>query len=720
MRNTNKKQKILLSAIAWLIAFSMIFESTGLLGVTAVKVMASTFQAGQYDISATLLQVGNDGASMADGALQSAQVDVQEDEMTLHLNMGSLMGTYLEEVTYPGGTAIITETDENGNAMQFSMPITHGESNFLIGFSFTALGNPMTQQARLVLDWDGANIPGVEEESDEGEEEEEPEDEEPEDEEPEDEITLGENQYLIDAEFWHATNETLSSANGSLKSAIVEVQGDELILYLNMDAEGTGYVLTMEHDGAALAITDTDNDRPVQFSMPVTYGATELVVTFKVQGMPAHIPGVSARLMLDWDGLELVTGDQGNNGNEGNNGDEGDNGNEGNNGDEGNNGNEGNNDENKDNESKSLENGKYKIGATIKNASSDADSMANTALQSAELEVINNDITVFLNMSDIDGTYVQKMTYEAADESMKDAVISKTDNGNAVQFAMPIAEGQVELPVTFSFDITATARSLQTQPARLVLDWNDVMRLTNTGNNDNNNNDDNNNSDNNNNNNNNNSNNNDDNKNDNNDELDKNNLKDGIYEIEVDLWHATDNKASMASDSVVKLARIAVEKGKSTMYLYTKSMTFGNITASLQYLQVEKSSGGYAQAKVATKNAAGDPTSFTFALPHTNEYIAVKVNPEVAIMGNDYIDARLKLNWKSLAAVSDNTNLNNAPNDSNVSGGAGTTGTGNTGNSGTSSGAKTGDTTSNIWIWLLAGSVLTILALQQKKKKERG
>ena len=142
--------------------------------------------------------------------------------------------------------------------------------------------------------------------------------------------------------------------------------------------------------------------------------------------------------------------------------------------------------------------------------------------------------------------------------------------------------------------------------------------------------------------------------------LDKNNLADGIYEVPVWLWHATNNTPSMAADSVNSTARIVVKGGTATMYVYTKQMTMGNITASLQEMKVADEQGNYTNASVVSKDANGNPTAFSFTLPHKNEYIKVKVNPHVAIMGNQDIDARLRVDYSGLKLISedaDDTNV---------------------------------------------------------------
>lgn len=138
--------------------------------------------------------------------------------------------------------------------------------------------------------------------------------------------------------------------------------------------------------------------------------------------------------------------------------------------------------------------------------------------------------------------------------------------------------------------------------------------------------------------------------------LDKDHLKDGIYEVPVWLWHATKDQASMAAQSLNSTARIVVKNGVKTMYIYTKSMTYGSIEASLQELKVADANGNYTNATVEEKNASGNPTCFSFVLPHTQEYLNVKVNPHVAIMGHQDIEARLRIDYSALKLVSEDAN----------------------------------------------------------------
>ena len=56
--------------------------------------------------------------------------------------------------------------------------------------------------------------------------------------------------------------------------------------------------------------------------------------------------------------------------------------------------------------------------------------------------------------------------------------------------------------------------------------------------------------------------------------------------------------AAVAAQSLNSTARIVVKNGVKTMYIYTKSMTYGNIEASLQELKVADANGNYTSATV--------------------------------------------------------------------------------------------------------------------------
>ena len=172
--------------------------------------------------------------------------------------------------------------------------------------------------------------------------------------------------------------------------------------------------------------------------------------------------------------------------------------------------------------------------------------------------------------------------------------------------------------------------------------------------------------------------------------VNKDNLEDGTYTVGVQLWHAEKDQASMAASSLKPEAKIVVQNGNATMYIYTQPMTMGSITASLQELKVGQPDGSYKDAQVASRSSDGNPTSFRFALPSTDEYIPVQVNPHVEMMGNQFLDARIKVDWSSLKVAADasaedpngETTVTTATTSATVNSGAGNVSTGDESGSG--------------------------------------
>lgn len=129
--------------------------------------------------------------------------------------------------------------------------------------------------------------------------------------------------------------------------------------------------------------------------------------------------------------------------------------------------------------------------------------------------------------------------------------------------------------------------------------------------------------------------------------------EDGLYEVEIGLLNASKDEASMASSAINEKALINIKDGKAEVYISTKPLTMGTITASLQTLQYEETDGTYTYAKVTTKSADGTPTGFKFTLPSYDEIINVKVNPMVAMMGNKDIQARLNIDYSTMVLAID-------------------------------------------------------------------
>lgn len=140
--------------------------------------------------------------------------------------------------------------------------------------------------------------------------------------------------------------------------------------------------------------------------------------------------------------------------------------------------------------------------------------------------------------------------------------------------------------------------------------------------------------------------------------LDKDNLPDGKYTVVVNLWHAVSDKASMGNLALNHEALITVKKEKYIMELATYPMTVGTITACLQTLEIKQEDNHYKTAKItARNNLGGQPSIFLFSMPHKNNFIEVKIDPKVEVMGNDPLPARLKIDWDTLKQVPDTTKI---------------------------------------------------------------
>lgn len=206
----------------------------------------------------------------------------------------------------------------------------------------------------------------------------------------------------------------------------------------------------------------------------------------------------------------------------------------------------------------------------------------------------------------------------------------------------------------------------------------------------------------------------------------------GTYEVPVYLWNASSDKASMAASALKQNANITVKDGKKVMTIYTTQMKMGSIEAYLQELKV-KYGDTYQDIQPASYDENGNPTSFTFELPNTEEYILVKMNPHVAMMGNTDLDARIKVDYDGLKVASnDNSNLDkkenednnkNQTNDSTTKTDTSTTNSSSSNGSETSttkiSAVDTGDYNSAYVMMALAGlSVTGAYALVKTKKED--
>lgn len=124
---------------------------------------------------------------------------------------------------------------------------------------------------------------------------------------------------------------------------------------------------------------------------------------------------------------------------------------------------------------------------------------------------------------------------------------------------------------------------------------------------------------------------------------------DGYYSVSVRLWHSSMNKASMGDDAVNSKAYVHIDDGDVTMRLVTKKMNVSGITAHLHdfWIYID---GEYEEAELISTESS--KWIYEFELPNdTSTYYKCQVDPQVDVMGDDPVKARLKVTWSSLKEV---------------------------------------------------------------------
>ena len=259
-----------------------------------------------------------------------------------------------------------------------------------------------------------------------------------------------------------------------------------------------------------------------------------------------------------------------------------------------------------------LEDGTYDVPVDVLKENNDDQSMAAKAIDSAQVTVKNNEVVVTLKLKEMtiygQTASVDKMEYQLKDGTYKEVTVIEEENGHPTKVQFKLDENKELTNVNFYYGGSSRAST-----ARLQLKLDGLTKVDPTPETPQNDNDD-------------------------------------IKE---------ENKESMAADALNNKAKIIVKDGKATMYISTKEMTFGTIKASLQEFYIGSSSSDYKNhsATIIEKDAQGNPTLWSFELPHENEYIDVMMNPHVAMMGNMDLGARIKVDYATLTYVSTQTEL---------------------------------------------------------------
>lgn len=132
--------------------------------------------------------------------------------------------------------------------------------------------------------------------------------------------------------------------------------------------------------------------------------------------------------------------------------------------------------------------------------------------------------------------------------------------------------------------------------------------------------------------------------------------EDGIYTVNVALWHQVMDKPSMGNKGIVPEAEIQVKDGRITMFLETQIIQVTGITASLVaffYFDAEKQDFSKSEARAYSFEIDGQkrPRIFIFPIDYGQEFYRCMVDPRVEVMGDKPIEARIKVDWSSLKNI---------------------------------------------------------------------
>lgn len=133
-------------------------------------------------------------------------------------------------------------------------------------------------------------------------------------------------------------------------------------------------------------------------------------------------------------------------------------------------------------------------------------------------------------------------------------------------------------------------------------------------------------------------------------------VEDGLYTLDVALWHETEDKPSMGNGALDPKAELSVKDGKGTLFLGTKTLKVSNIQASLSRVFYETDDGYSAAAALCYDLKPANepllrPRIFALPLEDKRAMIRLKVDPKVAPMGDEPLNARLKLDFQSMKKI---------------------------------------------------------------------
>lgn len=265
-----------------------------------------------------------------------------------------------------------------------------------------------------------------------------------------------------------------------------------------------------------------------------------------------------------------------------------------------------------------IADGTYSLAVDVLKADKDEQSMAAGAVKSATINVLNNQIEVTLTMGEVTAygmsMGIDSLKYQLSNGTYVDATISAKDPEKGfVTEAVFTLDNNVKITnVQFFYN-----GSTNPSNARLTLDLDNLTNVNTSI-----------------------------------------FASDGTYNVDVALWNATQDQASMANGALETQATVVVKDGVATMYIGAKEMSMGSIKAWLEEFYIGSINEDY-KANPATafaSNSDGKVTVWSFVLPSEEELFDVVVNPKVAMMNNADIAARIKVDYETLVKVSDSTN----------------------------------------------------------------
>lgn len=276
-----------------------------------------------------------------------------------------------------------------------------------------------------------------------------------------------------------------------------------------------------------------------------------------------------------------------------------------------------------------LADGTYTVVSDVLKANEDEQSMAAQAIKSAVINANKGSLLITLQTGAVSvygqTAYIDKMEIEQADGTYQEADITKYDaDGHVSEIQFTLAKNTKLTNVKFYYNGSSHGAE-----ARLLLGLDNPTLV-----------------------------------------LPENTSKfaqDGTYTVNITLWNATQDKASMAAGAVDSKATVIVKNNIATMYITTKEMTVGTIKAWLEELYIGSSNDNYKSnpATIVSKNSDGKVTMWSFVLPSEEELFDVVVNPHVAIMGNSDIPARIKVDYDTLTFISNSTDTPKVDSESN-------------------------------------------------------